>query len=151
MLEKIKNQNIAAYLAQFRDIRAVGLLIFLIIALLVSWSGARVIQTNYLLQRQISQLEQENQVHRLENNNLRLQNQYFNTDQYLELTARQVFGLGAHGETLVIVPKDVALAHTKQLGGEDEKAAIPTAKQPTHQHNFESWVNFFLHRQEQTD
>lgn len=146
MLEKIKQYRNHPYIEQFQDIRAVGMAIFGVIVLLVSWSGAKAIQTNYDLQKQISQLQQENQVQQLENNNLRLQNEYLNTNQYLELAARQNFGLGQPGETELLVPKRVALAHTVNLSNQQSQPRA-SSKQPTYQRNFEAWVNFLLHRQ----
>src|SRR5437667_142896 len=82
---KSKNRPYYFYARQLRDVRVLGLVIFGGLVLLVSWSGIQVIQTNYDLQKQISKLQQQNQVQELENNNLQLTNQYFNTDQYLEL------------------------------------------------------------------
>lgn len=150
MLEKIKQYKNHPYVQQFRDVRAVGLAVFGVIVLLISWSGVKAIQTNYDLQKQISQLTQENQVQQLKNNNLQLQNEYYNTNQYLELTARQNFGLGRLGETELLVPKSVALAHTVNLGsGQNQSQA--SSKQPFYQRNFEAWMNFFLHRPQPTD
>jgi cell division protein FtsB len=147
MFEKIKNyQNYYQYLDQFRDIRAVGLLIFLIIVMLISWSGVKAIQTNYDLQKQISRLSQENQVQQLQNNNLELQNEYFNTNQYLELTARQNFGLGEPGETELIVPRSIALKHTVNLGTTNA-VPKPSSKQPFYERNFQAWMDFLFHRQ----
>src|SRR5438105_1802103 len=100
------------WVTQFRDVRTLGLGVFLIVVLMVSWSGAKVIQRNYELQKQISELKQENDVQELANNNQRLENDYFKTNQYLELKARQDFGLGLPGETELILPKDVALKYT---------------------------------------
>ena len=146
MFEKLTQYKNHPYVEQFHDIRAVGLAVFGVIVLLVSWSGAKAIQTNYDLQKQISQLQQENQVHQLENNNLKLQNEYYNTDQYLELQARQNFGLGLPGETELLVPKSVAMAHTVNLASQSSQAKA-SSRQPFYQRNFESWINFFLHRQ----
>ena len=137
-----------AWLNQFRDVRAIGLVAFLVIVLLVSWSGAKTIQRNYELQKQISQLRQENSVQELTNNNVKLENQYFNSAQYAELKARQDFGLGAPGETELIVPKEVAMAYVTPLPAAP-KAADPASQRPTYQRNFEDWVDFFLHRQTQ--
>jgi cell division protein FtsB len=149
MFEKLKtyknHPQVKQFTSQLNDVRAVGLLIFLVVVLLISWSGAKVIQTNYNLQKQISTLQQQNDVMKLQNNNLKLQNDYFNTDQYLELSARQNFGLGRAGETEVLIPTSVALQHAPPLKA--EKRATPTSKQPFYQRNFEAWVNFFLHRQ----
>lgn len=148
--EKLKNYQNHPYVQQFRDMRAVGLAVFGVIVLLTSWSGAKAIQTNYDLQKQISQLQQENQVQQLENNNLQLQNEYYSTNQYLELAARQNFGLGKPGEKELIVPKSVALAHTVNLGGGQNQAKA-SSKQPFYQRNLEAWMSFFLHRQQPSD
>lgn len=148
MLKKIKNyKNYYIYLEQLRDVRAVGLVIFLVIVLLISWSGVKAIQTNYSLQKQVSALEQENQVQELRDKNLQLENEYFNTDQYLELTARQNFGLGDPGETELLVPRSVALAHTIKLSM--PSGGIPKAanRQPFYQRNFQAWMDFLFHRQ----
>lgn len=59
MLEKIKTADKKALLSQLRDTRTLGLLVFVVLVLLVSWSGIKSIQTNYELQRTIARLEQE--------------------------------------------------------------------------------------------
>ena len=116
----------------------------MIIVLLISWSGIKTIQTNYGLQKQISSLQQQNDIQKLENNNLELQNNYFNSNQYLELAARQNFGLAAPGEKEVIVPETVAMAYTVDLPS--DKTDEATVKQPTYQKNVNSWVDFLLNR-----
>ncbi len=147
MLEKLKIQETTyRYLDQLRDVRAIGLLVFLVIVLLISWSGVKAIQTNYNLQKQVVGLQQENQVQELQNKNLELQNGYFNTDQYLELQARQNFGLGAPGETELIVPRSVALAHTVTLPSSNDQVPRASSEQPFYERNFQAWMNFLFHR-----
>jgi len=137
--------RLRAYVLSLRDIRNVGVLVFIVIVLLISWSGVKSIQTNYGLQKQIVKLGQENQVAQLENTNQALQNQYYGTPQYLEIAARQNLGLAAPGETELIISKETALAHTiKMPGGGLVPSEVP--KQPFWQRNFEAWMNFFLHR-----
>jgi len=139
-----------AYILSLRDIRNVGLLVFTVIVLLISWSGVKSIQTNYGLQKQIATLRQQNEVAKLQNQNLQLQNAYYDTDQYLEVTARQNLGLGLPGETELLVPKEVALAHTVKMPTAGETASdVP--KEPTWQRNFRAWMDFFLHRESTTD
>jgi len=142
--------TILTFVNRLNDVRFVGQLLFLIVVLLVSWSGVKVIQTNYGLQKQISVLKQQNEVQKLQNENLALQNQYYNSNQYLELSARQNFGLAAPGEKEIIVPKQVALSYTVNI---PSPGAITSSKaeQPAYQSNFESWVNFFLHRPDSND
>ena len=82
-------EALRTYILSLRDVRNVGLLVFTVIVLLISWSGVKSIQTNYGLQKQIAQLQQEDQVQTLENDDQALQNQYYNTSQYLEITARE--------------------------------------------------------------
>jgi cell division protein FtsB len=155
MFEKIKKlpnyTQKYPQITQLRDVRVIGLLIFLLVALAITWSGTKAIQRNYELQKQISELRQENEVRGLENNNIKLQNQYLNTDQYLELKARQDFGLGQAGETLVLVPKSVALSYVDRL--KDAKGSVPTpeSRRPMYQRNFQAWMDFFLHRQREID
>ena len=140
------------YVLQFRDVRAAGLALFVVIVLLISWSGIKVIDTNYGLQKQISQLQQQNQVQSLANTNMKLENQYFQTNQYLDISARQSYGLAAPGETVLNVPNNVAMAHTVTLPDADQEQAKKTqAKQPAYQRNFQAWMNFFLHRQTPQD
>ena len=117
----------------------------MVIVLLISWSGIKTIQTNYELQKQISGLKQQTDVQKLKNNNLALQNDYFKSNQYLELSARQNFGLAAPGEKEIIVPKSVALSYT--VNPPASKTQSASDQLPGYQKNFQSWVDFFLHRQ----
>ncbi len=149
-MKKLKNlfgDRLIAYVKEFRDVRVLGLHVFVVVALLVTWSGVGVIQDNYKLQRRISELEQENEIQQLENQTVKLRNEYYNTDQYLELTARKQFGLAAPGEILVLVPEHVALAHSVELPKREEQAKEkPKPEKPTYQKNFEAWMEFLFRR-----
>jgi cell division protein FtsB len=146
---KIKTKdyiNKAVYYSQkLGDVRFVGQIVFAIIVLLITWSGIKSIQTNYGLQKQISTLKQQNTLQQLQNDNLALQNQYFDSNQYLELAARQDFALAAPGEKEIIVPESIALAYTTNLPTLANTAAS-APKTPGYQKNIQSWVDFFLHR-----
>src|SRR5487761_1485673 len=144
---KIKNnykQQLTIFFTRLNDIRFVGQLLFVVIVLLISWSGVKSIQTNYGLQKQITALNQQNGLQQLQNDNLKLQNQYYQTSQYLELSARQNFGMASPGEQELIVPEQVALAHPINQPTPTVQAS---STQSSHfQRNFKSWVDFFLHR-----
>jgi cell division protein FtsB len=139
-------KSIITFVNRLNDVRFIGQLIFVVIVLLVSWSGVKVIQTNYGLQKQITGLKQQNELQQLQNDNLSFQNQYYNSNQYLELSARQNFSLAAPGEKEIIVPQQVALSYTVNLPQPGALPSVTESKQPSYQRNFESWVNFFLHR-----
>lgn len=146
MIEKIKKYYNHSFIQQFKDVRFAGFVVFGVLVLLVTWSGVSVIESNYELQKQVSQLQQETEVAQLENNNLKLQNEYYNSTQYLELTARRQFGKGQPGETLLLVPKNVALKYTVDIPEEAKQAAqTPVLQKPFVQKNIESWIEFFRH------
>ena len=146
MYDKIKKLQKSPIWHNFRDVRFVGFIVFGLLVLLASWSGISVIETNYVLQKEISQLDQQNQVQQLVNLNLKLQNEYYNTDTYAELTARKQFGKGAPGETLLLVPKSVALAHAQPLPEEKSGSPVKDAEdnRPAYQKNFDAWMDFFF-------
>lgn len=147
MLEKLKKYQKLQIWQQLRDVRFLGFVVFGVMVLLASWSGVKVIEANFELHKQIAQLDQHNQVQQLINTNLRLQNEYYNTNTYLELTARKQFGKGAPGERLLLVPKSVALARTKQLpSNKSEPSAASPTNMPFYQKNVDAWLNFFFRR-----
>jgi cell division protein FtsB len=95
MFDEIKNALTGKKARQLADVRNIGLYIFGIVIVAIAWSGAKTVQSNYELQKKIATLQQQNEVLHLENQNIYLQNKYFETDQYLELSARQNLGLAA--------------------------------------------------------
>ncbi len=138
--------KITAYILSLRDVRNVGVLAFVALIIIVSYSGARAVQTNYTLQKKVYELAKTNEVQSLTNANLDLTNQYYKTSQYLEVAARQNLGLAAPGETVLLVPKAVAIAHTVPMP--TDTAETPKAEKalPKWQRNFRAWVDFFLNR-----
>ncbi len=135
----------STYVRSLRDVRNLSLAIFVGMVLLVTYSSARAIQTNYALQKQLEQLRQENEVTKLENANIKLRNQYYNTPQYLDVAARQNLGLAAPGETVLLVPKESALKNTVPMPNQT-KSTTSAKDLPFWQQNLRDWTNFFLHR-----
>jgi cell division protein FtsB len=152
ILQKLNSYGpyVRTFAERMRDPKFAGMMFFVVVVLLISWSGVKSIQTNYELQKQISGLRQQNDVQKLKNTNLGLENKYYETDTYQELQARQNFGLAAPGEKEIVVPKAVALTYTVDPP-KQEKTTKPSDKQSGAQRNFQAWVNFFLHRQTTTD
>jgi cell division protein FtsB len=143
---KKEHQELALnYAKRLNDVRFLGQVVFVVIVLLISWSGIKTIQTNYGLQKQITSLNQQNSLQGLQNDNLALNNRYYQSNQFLELSARQNFGLAAPVEKEIVVPESVALSNTVAAPPTDKQTA--TTRPPVYQNNFQSWVDFFLHRQ----
>jgi cell division protein FtsL len=125
----------------FQDVRIIGVVMFLVVALMITWSGVSVIETNYRLQKDIALQQQKNTIQELKNQNLALENKYLESNEYLELEARKNLGLAAPGETVYVVPKAVAIKHT-----------IPPEKVTTESEsknqksNIEAWIDFLFNR-----
>ena len=150
MLDKIKKYQNGQAVKSLSDVRTLGMIAFGIIALLVTWSSVKVVQTNYNLQKQMSTMQQENEVRQLANTNLKLQNEYYKTDTYLELAARRHFNKALPGEKLIIVPKEVALSHTIAMPKPKTASAIiidsTNDSGSSLQRNFNAWLDFLFHR-----
>ncbi len=134
----------ADFVYRLRDIRFAGQVLFVIIVLMISWSGVKAIQLNYKLQKQIATAKQENTIQQLENNNQRLENIYYNSKQYLDLQARANFGLASPGEKEIFVPLNVAISYEPKIN--TNLTTTPRVGVPKVQNNIQSWFNYFLHR-----
>lgn len=147
MLPKTNNSDLYKKIQKFSDIRLIGLIAFAVVVLLVAWSSLRVLQVNYDLHKQETTLRQKNQLKKLENENLRLKNVYFESSEYLELAARRQFNRAAPGEKLHIVPTTVAMAHTVELPKTEQQIQEEKVKnQPKYRQNLEDWKVFSLHQ-----
>ena len=138
-------QKISEFIDRLSDLRFLGQIGFAIFILMISWSGIQSIQAHYNLQKQITELNQQNDLMTMSNENLRLQNDYFKSNQYLELSARRNFGLAAPGEKVIVVPKSVALSAVSDIKIQDNNATS-LAKKTVMQNNAKSWLDFFINR-----
>jgi cell division protein FtsB len=148
MFAKIQNFLNSKMFRQLVDIRNIGLYVFGIVALAVAWSGAKTVQNNYELQKQISTLKQQNTVLWLQNGNTYLQNQFYQTNEYLELSARQNLGLAAPGEQVIIVPQAVAMKYIDpSLSASPRPSqAASNDSRSKYAKNLEDWRDFLLGR-----
>lgn len=127
------------------DTRVLSLLAFGVVAILVTWSGIKVVQTNYELEKKISIAKQENAIAELQNANMKLKNQYYQSNQYLELASRRQFGKAAPGEKLYTVPKEVALSKTVESRKTPEVIEQEADQNmPKFQRNISDWMDFLF-------
>lgn len=108
MLEQLK--------VRFAKLASPGML--MIVGVAVFWLGFMtitidVMNRNYRLQRQVDQGMLDNQVIEIQNENLRLEQAYYKTNEYLELSARALLGKALPGEHLVLL-KRAEVADTNQ-------------------------------------
>jgi cell division protein FtsB len=148
MFDEIKNALTGKKAKQLADVRNIVLYIFGIVVLAIAWSGAKTVQSNYELQKKISILRQENNLLYLGNSNTYLQNQYYNTDQYLELSARQNLGLAAPGEHVLLIPAQVTMHYVDPALGKTSASTQTQSpdNRPRYVKNLEAWRDFLLGR-----
>jgi cell division protein FtsB len=152
MLPEIK-KFAKAQTKQLGDMRNIAMYLFVLIVLAIAWSSVKTIQSNYELQKQISALQQQNEVIKLSNQNIDLQTKYYQTDQYLELAARQSLGLAAPGEKIMLVPKSVAARYvdTSLLKQYTPQQGVKADNRSAYIKNIETWRDFLLGRHLVTD
>jgi cell division protein FtsB len=131
---------------QITDPRNLGLYVFMLIVLAIAWSTVKAIQANYDLQRKIAILKQQNTVTKLQNENTDLKNRYYNTDEYLNLAARQNLGVAAPGEKVLTVPHDVALKHVDMALLAKTITPRTVDKRSKIVKNLDDWKDFLLGR-----
>lgn len=151
MFDKIRAIISHPRVKQLSDVRNIGLYFFGLLVLAITWSGVKTIQDNYKLQKKISLLQQQNDVQRLENETLKLKNQYLETDQYLEIAARRQFGKAAPGETVYIVPKSVAMKYVTPPKENENKSSNQQKQYTGWRSNWHEWWNFLAGKQTPTD
>lgn len=135
------------------DLRNVGLYMFALLVLSVTWSSAKVLQRNYELQKQVAVLEQQNRVVELQNQTIELRNRYLKSDEYVELEARRQTGKGMPGEQVLLIPKEVALTYTVPPL-ESPSVAVQSnqhATRPWYAQNIRDWFDFFRGQLQITD
>jgi cell division protein FtsB len=123
------------------DTRSIGLIAIMVVAISVTYSSVKIIQKNYQLQQEITKLSQQNALQEQKNKNQELKNQYYKTDAYLDIATRRYFGKALPGETVVLVPKEIAMRYTTEQPKNKEIIKIDTS--PRFIQNWKSWVKLF--------
>ena len=91
---------------------------------------------NYDLQRQVDQGKLDNQVMKLQNENLKLEQAYYKTDEYLDLSVRSLLGRASPGENMVILPR-VQVDKT-----DNAKTSVVSSRKS----NIDQWIDFLMGR-----
>jgi cell division protein FtsB len=115
-------------------VRVVGI----VIAMSLVWQTVKVVQRNYSLQQQVDRLHDEVAILELQNQRLKFDIEYFKTDSYLELAARQEFDKRAAGERVLALSQDDAV----DLPLPEDRATGPPKSE--YQQNLEQWLYFLF-------
>lgn len=111
------------------------LVLMVVIVAVAVWMAMviQVLNNNYKLQRQVDNAKLDSQMLELENQNLRLEQLYYRTDEYMELSARSLLGKALPGEHLVVLPRASHAGKAKRSG-----SAVVTKS------NFDQWLDFLF-------
>lgn len=113
----------------------------LAIALLIAaswvWGTIVAIQNNFTLQQQVDSLRQANAYDELANETQQFQNQYYASNEYLELSVRQHLGKAAPGEKVLILPPNTVATPPAK----DQASSVTPIAQRS---NFAQWEYFLF-------
>ena len=94
---------------------------------------------NWTLQQEIVEKETEKSYLELQVENYELENQYYASEEYQELSARKLQNKKLAGETLVYLPKNSERARSKHKEATNEETQIKNERS-----NFDQWMNFLF-------
>jgi len=109
-------------------------LIGLCIAASWAWGSVQAMERNYSLQKSVDYKQRELSLARLEKDKLKYEQNYYMSDEYKELAAREKLGLVTPGEKVLILPPNTVSANEEQ-----KQSFTPQAVE---QSNIQQWINF---------
>ncbi len=130
--------------SNLREFFSLNNLIYLLavtLAFVITWQTVIVILDNYALQQEVDDLQEEVAVLELENQRLSFNIEYYKTDAYLDLAARENFNLKAPGERVVYVPRSEIKTTDDSKQTESRQNNINSAS------NVDQWLYFLFGRE----
>ena len=97
------------------------------------------ITKNWNLQQTLNTKLQEKQLMELKVSNMKLENQYYASEEYQELMARKLQDKKASGETMVMLPINSEIAKQKHANQK-----FSSNKQEQDNSNFRQWMRFLF-------
>lgn len=112
------------------------------LAIAASWAWGTVtqMQTNFAAQKAVDEQTRELQLTELQVATLRYQQNYYKSDEYKDLAARQSLGLVAPGEKVLVLPPNSQAVRDQDAA--DEKRAVTRTQQVAKGTNMEQWLLF---------
>ena len=121
---------------QYLNIQNGTIVLALLIAMGWMWGTVQTLQKNFRYQQEVDALTQNVELEQLRNQNLEYQQQYYRSDEFLELSARQRLGKANPGEKLIILPDSDSISDT--AGGTGNQVAREQVS------NLSQWAEFFF-------
>ena len=127
------------FIAQIRrraTLNNVVLMLACLIAIGWLWGTVVSLQKNFALQKEVDALQRDIQIAEIENATLQFARQYYGSNEYLELRARQYLNKALPGEHLVFLP---AAPKIPAVSPAQDRPASPDDTS-----NFQQWMRFFF-------
>lgn len=115
------------------------LLAVVIVAIVCVLSATSTMQRNYELQKRVDTKKQQLALLELEASLTEIELEYYRTEEYQDLIARQSLGLATSGEKVLILPQYSDWVRQKQA--EQKEQADTTLTEAS---NFQQWINFLF-------
>lgn len=120
-----------------------NVVVFVALAIAASWVWGSIttMQRNFELQKEVDSKRRELELTDLQVKTLEYQQNYFKSDEYKDLFAREHLGLASPGEKVLILPAN-SEAVKRESAQADTKAKLVAAPGSAPS-NFIQWMNFF--------
>lgn len=100
------------------------------------WGTMQALQRNYALQQEVTREQQQVELLDIETQTLVFQQRYLQSNEYLELAAREHLNKANPGEHVILLP-DHGVTDTQKTARQQAAAIVPPS-------NFQQWMSFFF-------
>lgn len=131
---------------KYLTLNHVVIAVALLIAVNWMWGALEMMQRNYSLQREVDAKSRQLQLTELQRDSLALQKRYYQTDEFLELAARESMGLVMPGEKTLIIPESGNTSAVDGLDSDPETStsSLKDSSGSVQPGNMEQWFNFLF-------
>jgi len=118
------------------------LAVALVIAAGWTWGTISSMQTNLTAQRAFEEQQRQLELTKLEVATLQYQQNYYESDEYKDLSARTYLGLVSPGEKVLVLPKNTTAAQQNVLVDTTKPIDGVASTQVNEGSNFSQWMDF---------
>lgn len=130
---------------QYGSLNNIVLFTAVVIAASWAWGTVSTIQRNFDAQKNLDAKKRQLQLTELEVQALKYQQNYYKSDEYLDLSARKDLGLASPGEDVLILPLNsdrVVAEDAADSKTDDSTLVVNTATPSAPASNFDQWISF---------
>ena len=113
----------------------------LLIAAAWAWGSISTMQRNFALQKAVDAQKRDLEIATLEVQKLKFEQNYYGSDEYKDLAAREHLGLAAPGEKVLLLPLNSPAVLQETKAAAAQQASTPAEATVT-QTNFDQWMVF---------